>query len=250
MSNWKIIQQYQKSRTPLLEGQAVIVANHNHFGIYAQTKSGVIDECCLTFKKDDLESITKAYHFVYTIAKEHGCVLLNEDQTLQAAKNWAVGEIMSSYEETDWIWDYLVAVYGHQGEARNFRCSFANPCEAHERDDSYVIYESLVAERDKLMLFANIVMSNSPKKWLITSDFDGGQLEAYVYTGDAQGAEWSALWTANAIAGVNGLYELDQEKWVFTDYQDLIKNVGTSDNDEFWKDHDCAPIYRLSIEEV
>lgn len=153
MSTWKIIQPFQKKYVELSEGQAVVVANHNHFGIYAETRNGTIDECCLTFEKDNLESITKAYHFVNKIAKEYDCVLLTEDQVLQRAKSWAVASIMSSFEETDWMWDYLVAVCKDPAGPKNFRCSFANPCEAHERDDAYSIYEALVAERDSLMLF-------------------------------------------------------------------------------------------------
>lgn len=175
MNTWKIIQPYQKSRTPLLEGQAVIVANHDHFGIYARTTSGIIDECCLTFQRDDLASIIESFHSVYTMAKEHGCFLLLEDTVLQTAKNWAVASIMSSYEEESWLWDYLVAVCKDPSAPRNFNCAFANPCEAHERDDSYKIYESLVAQRDSLMLFAGIAcktMANDADKAYLACEFD------------------------------------------------------------------------------
>lgn len=153
MSTWKIIQPHHKEHTQLLEGQAVIVANLDSFSIYAKTKMGLLDGSYRLFVKDNLESVAQSFHSTHDLAKEWGCELLTEDPVLQRAKSWAVASIMSSFEETEWLWDYLVAVCKDPTGPQHFRCSFANPCEAHERDDAYSIYEALVAERDSLMLF-------------------------------------------------------------------------------------------------
>lgn len=90
------------------------------------------------------------------------------------------------------------------------------------------------------------------KKWLITSDFEGGQVSAFVVTGTCQDAEDAALWRANEIAGVNGLNREDKSKWVFQDFDALCERLSMEDDAEssFWSDHDCAVIYQLSIEEV
>lgn len=93
---------------------------------------------------------------------------------------------------------------------------------------------------------------SASKKWLIKSDFDGGQVDAFVVTGSREDAETEALWHANQIAGVNGLYSEDKSQWTFQNYEELIARVGT-DGDaecEFWSEHDCPIIYQLSIEEV
>lgn len=153
MSTWKIIHPHQKSYIELLEGQAVIVVNTDGFGVYGKTINGeIIDEAFYPFE-DELESISYAYSETYETAKFLNLTLLEEDPVHQRAKSWAVASIMSSFEETDWMWDYLVAICKDPTGPRHFRCSFANPCEAHERDDAYSIYEALVAERDNLMLF-------------------------------------------------------------------------------------------------
>jgi hypothetical protein len=90
------------------------------------------------------------------------------------------------------------------------------------------------------------------KKWLIKSDFEGGQVSAFVVTGTRQDAEDAALWRANEIAGVNGLNREDKSKWVFQDFDALCERLNMEDDEEssFWSDHDCALIYQLSIEEV
>jgi hypothetical protein len=90
------------------------------------------------------------------------------------------------------------------------------------------------------------------KKWLIKSDFEGGQVSAFVVTGTRQDAEEEALWHANEIAGVNGLNREDKSKWVFQDFDALCERLNMEDDEEssFWSGHDCALIYQLSIEEV
>jgi hypothetical protein len=90
------------------------------------------------------------------------------------------------------------------------------------------------------------------KEWLIKSDFEGGQVSAFVVTGTRQDAEDAALWHANEIAGVNGLYREDKSKWVFQDFDALCERLSMQDDEDssFWSDHDCALIYQLSIEEV
>lgn len=93
---------------------------------------------------------------------------------------------------------------------------------------------------------------STSKKWLIKSDFDGGQVDAFVVTGSREDAETEALWHANQIAGVNGLYREDKSHWVFQSYEELKARVAMNDDDSctFWADHDCSVIFQLSIEEV
>jgi hypothetical protein len=239
------------TQTVLKNNEAIIIAvidgGKGLLGIARGDKTlSMVGSLNAEFIVGNVDSINIALNDAVSHAKAEGLKLIEDSPVEALAKTTAVATVFNSHAEESWEFDFYTAIYADDDS--EFSCRFANVASDYECLSGANIVEKLEEIYSGLTHFAASVLKMQPKKWLIKSDYDGGYEDAYVLTGSREDARESALWTANLIAGVNGHHEHNRDEWVFKDLDVLFENIGV--DDEFWNEHDCSIIYKLSIEEV
>jgi hypothetical protein len=236
--------------------QAILDFYAGRMEIGISYKDGDGEVCQLFVAAYDLVSSESLEQAI--VAAEQRCAelqisLLVEDTIAEHAKGHAIAQFFNELPMSGYDYDIYLALY--KNECRD-RDEIFKPSEEYGFDRADDLCRKIEAEYDSLMAFSAtcqvLINEKVKKKWLITSDFDGGHYDVFIVTGSRKDAEDAALWRANEIAGVNGLNREDKSKWVFQDLDALCERLSMEDDEEssFWSDHDCALIYQLSIEEV
>lgn len=236
--------------------QAILEFNSACMGLGISYKDENGEVCRLFVAGYDMESSESLKQAI--VAAEQLCAklrisLLVEDPIAEHAKGHAVARFFNELPMSGYDYDIYLALY--KNECRDQDGIF-KPTDEYGFDRADDLCRKIEAEYESLMAFSATcqLLTNEKveKKWLITSDFDGGHASVFIVTGSYEDAEDAALWRANEIAGVNGLNREDKSKWVFQDFDALSDRISMDDDEEssFWYDHDCALIYQLSIEEV
>lgn len=133
----------------------------------------------------------------------------------------AIQRVFSEHPEQDWFYDYFVAV----NLANNGRVSY-QLCEAYEGMTGNAICKILNDEFESFMSFAKIVEAQQPEVFLLTTDYDGGQVESWVVKGSIEDARKEMVEALNELLPESRQITLEQlddflESSVGSDYDNI-----------------------------